>query len=469
MVRARLLPALVLAACGAPNPDTTPRTATAPVESNPVRPPWPRESPPAGPGHLEGAGITARAKVSSLQRLLPEAPWLDVLEPNSQVTATLARPIGGALHHRLHGVLRPGTDWPAAEDRATPCPSLGPLRCVEVPWGKAYVRTSGRDLTVDLITHGDTTESAVLTATQALTAPTSASPLHGDVIVRTENAVRTAPGAEGHVPAFDQGSAEFVVGPSSLRARLRWTPPKPWSPRTSDLSGPSWDALCSGAVACARTGPWPNIYGWLQSLDGPGPPQDPALAAVSLWSSTWPYELAASIAAFRDRSPEVSRGFIDMALSGLGEVEFAGARLDAGGVFVAFVRIPASWVNFTASVLPYAGLTPSPRRVGSTEVTWAPLQPGGLVLALDDGPNPEMGWVVFASSPERFTWLVDAPRTLVPPSGLTARVARLGDIAPSLPSPMRGWFAPYGDRTATLWAEVETGRLSLSIDLDVQP
>lgn len=413
--------------------------------------------------------MTARATVSSLQTLLPDTPWLDALEPDSQVTATFARPIGGALHHRVHGTLRPDASWPGPNRGTAPCPTLGGRRCFQVRGGTAYVHKRGRDLSVDLITRGDATETEIFTATNAQPSPKSTPTLVGDVVLRAEDASLVAAGLTPHVPAFDLASAEFLVDSRSVRARLRWTPPEPWSPRTSDQPGPSWEALCSGAVACMRSGPWPNIYGWLQSLGAAERPQDTALAAASLWSSTWPHELAASIASLRDRSPEVSRGFIDMALSGLGEVEFAGARLDAGGVFVAFIRLPASWVNFAASVLPYAGLTPGTKQVGSTEVTWAPLQRGGLILALDDGPNPALGWIVLASSPERFAWLMSAPRTLAPPGSLTARVARVGDLQAAVPPPWRAWMDPYADRSATLWVEIEAGQLSASLDVDVQP
>lgn len=310
-----------------------------------------------------------------------------------------------------------------------------------------------------------TTEQAILDAS-SLTASIAAAPqLVGDVLVHSDNTSLAAALKQDHTPAFARASVELTHNAKQLRARLRWTPPSPWSPKTSTAPAPSWDALCSGALACARTGPWPNLHAWLQSVGTAERPQDPKLAALSLWSSTWPHELAASLAALRARSPEVSRGFIDMALEGLGDVEFAGARLDDGGVFIAFVRIPATWVNFAASVLPYAELAPRPAPAGDTEITWAPLSHGGIALALDDGPEPAMGWIVLASSPERFAWLMDAPRTRAGPSALTAR-ADLDRVIEHTPQAWRPWLDPYAGRTGTLWVEVDDGLLSLTANLE---
>ncbi|MBV1862123.1 MAG: hypothetical protein KUG77_27140 [Nannocystaceae bacterium] len=468
MVRSRLLLALVVAACG--GSDTTlptkPQSVQTTEESKPARIRWRHETPPIGRGHLPEGSIRASAEVATLRSILPATPWLELLEPDSRITATLARPIEGALHHRLHGVLREGVSWPVSEPYANPCPPVGPRTCFGFPWGQAYVRTVGRALTVDLITHGTATERAVMAATKSISSPSAVPQLSGDVVLYAENAKLTTALAQRHIPAFDHASIEFIQDEQQLRARLRWAPPTPWFPGTSDSSAPSWDALCSGALACARTGRWPDLYPWLQSLGTVQHPQDPQLLAASIWSGTWPHELAASVATLRNQAPEVSRAFIDVALSGLAEVEFAGARLDQGGVFIAFVRIPASWVNFTASVLPYAGLAPGPKPAGDTEITWAPVEHGGIALALDDGPDPRMGWIVFASSPERFAWLLETPRTRAQSSSLTARIARIGSVQKYVPRTWHSSLVPYADRRATLWVEVEQGQLSVSADLE---
>lgn len=467
MVRPRLLLALLIAGCGQADPPLPAKSQPAqrPQESKPARTPWTLQGAPEGPGHLHEGGLRGSAYVATLQALLPNTTWFEALEPDSRVTATLARPVDGAVHHRLHGILREGSSWPDPDRRGVPCASIGALTCVDLAWGKAYVRTEGRALTVDLITHGDPTPEVVLAATQAPSTPSATPPLGGDAVLHIETTKLAAALAQAQPPAFDHASIELTQDPRLLRARLRWTPPNPWTPSVSNTAAPSWDALCSGALACVRTGPWPNIHAWLQSLGTTARPQGSGLLAASLWSGTWPHELAATVATLREQSPEVSRGFIDVALAGLAEVEFSGARLDKDGVFIAFVRIPAAWVNFAASVLPYAGLTPGPQRVGSTEITWAPLQHGGIALALDDEPDPTMGWVVFASSPERFAWLMDTPRTGAHASALTARITRIDRVAKSLPPAWRSWLAPYADRTATLWVGAEDGQLSLSADL----
>lgn len=470
MVRSHLLLAVVAVACGRSGvpPVAQSKSVPVPVESRPVRLPWVGAALSGGAGHLEGGGVRTSARVSTLQALLPDNEWFDALEPDSVVTATLARPIDGALHHRLSGVLRADMSWPDARSAPAACPPVGPLGCVAFPWGKAYVRIEDRALTVDLITHGEATDQGVLAASSA-TAHTAAAPkLAGDLVMQFDNAVLASALQHKHVPAFDHASIELTQSPSKLRTRLRWTPPSTWSPRHSTAPAPSWDALCSGALACARTGPWPDIHAWLQSVGTAEPPQGSGLTTLSLWSSTWPHELAAWVATLRDRSPEISWGFIDMALGGLSEIEFAGARLDEGGVFIAFVRIPAAWVNLTASVLPYAGLQPTAEPAGNTTVTWAPLQQGGIALALDDGPEPTMGWIVLASSLERFAWLMDTPRTRAQSSALTARIARIDRVTEHAPQAWRAWLAVFGDHTATLRVEVEEGRLSVSADLEAR-
>lgn len=468
MVRSCLLLALVLAACGRSDPARASEVQPAPVPADigPTRSPWTGQRLPAGPGHLPGGGVRASASVTLLRRLLPDNAWLQALEPDSVLTATLARPVDGALHHRISGVLRPGMSWPSPGDQEAPCPPVGSLTCVALPWGKAYVHTTGQALTLDVITHGDATQRTIEDASNTVASPTAAPGLLGDGVVLFDNEDLAAALGQGHIPAFNQASLELTGDPQHLRARMRWTPPVPWSPKTSDAPAPSWEALCSGALACASTGPWPNLHGWLQSLGPADRPRGSGLLAASIYSGTWPHELAASLATLRDRSPELSRGFINMGLDGLAEVEFAGARLDEGDVFVAFVRISATWVNFAASVLPYLGLTPGPVRAGKTDITWAPLQRGGIALALDDGPEPTMGWIAFASSPERFAWLLDAPRTRAQASALTARVARIEDILSHLPARLRSVLDPYADRSATLWVEAEQGQLSLRVDLE---
>ncbi len=461
-----MLLALVLAACGKPKhlPEDGSQPVTLPAELEPERDPWTDQRPGPGPGHLDG-GVRVSAKVAVLQQLLPDSLWLEALEPGSTLTATLMRPIGAALHHRVHGLLRSGASWPNTDQLQPSCPSVGSLACVQLEWGKAYVHADDRARTIDFITQGEPSSQAVLEASDTIPNAEPAPPLFGDIVILAPT-LDQDPGLEQeHVPAFDRASLEVIQDAERVRARLRWTPRTAWHSAPSDSAAPSWDALCSGAVACARTGPWPDVHRWLQSLGPVRRPEGAARLAVSTWSGTWPQELAASIATLRARSPEVSRGFIDAALDGLAEVEFAGARLDEGGVFIAFVRVPTSWVNFTASVLPYVGLAPAPTKAGRTEVTWAPFPGGGIVLSLDDGPQPTMGWVALASSPERFAWLLDAPTTGAHVSTVTARIGRIGDVVEHLPTAWAPWLRPYANHTATLWAGVEAGQLSVSIDL----
>ncbi len=152
----------------------------------------------------------------------------------------------------------------------------------------------------------------------------------------------------------------------------------------------------------------------------------------------------------------MARGFVSAALEGLGEIAFSGGRLDPDGSFIAFARLPAPRVNFIASVLPYLDLrskiatTPD-----DTGVTWAPLERGGVLLALDEGRQPKMGWVAYASTPERFDWLLEAPRTRAQTPTVGIMVAELDRLLPLVPARWRPYLEPHRNKELAVRVDAE--------------
>lgn len=288
--------------------------------------------------------------------------------------------------------------------------------------------------------------------------------LLGDVVFRNRSDL-LQPGVELPSPrAVEYATLELSTGPEHTDARLRWrlasTPPT----EISSAPAPSWNALCSDASACFRTGPWPDAAGWLAQL----PPMKLSAvspeALVDLGGSTWPHVLAQGILDIRGTLPKPAAGLFDSALSALGEVEFAGGRLEADGTFLAYVRLPTPWVNFTSTALAYAGQAPVPTVLSDgTEVSWSALPGGGVVLALDDGVEPAMGWIVFASSAERFTWLATAPRTQAGPSAFALRVETLGSLREHAPPSTQTWIDAYAQQPFVFHLGSEDGLLTARI------
>lgn len=219
----------------------------------------------------------------------------------------------------------------------------------------------------------------------------------------------------------------------------------------SPLPAPSWHALCDGALGCVRTGPWTDMPGWLRSVHR---------SHARTWETSWPGALAGALDDVRARVPPIAQPFFDQALRGLAEVEFAGARLEPDGTGLAFVRVPAPWVEFTAGLLSHAGSAPRTIALATgTEVSWAPLGPGGVLLALDEGPDPRLGWVVWATNPERFSWLLDAPRTRAGPPGAAVHVERVGTALRWAPVDLKRMLQPWADRSATIRVDWKGGGL----------
>jgi len=282
--------------------------------------------------------------------------------------------------------------------------------------------------------------------------------LRGDAVAQADDLHR----ALGHAgtAAITTATAERATIAEETRIRLRWslndTPTEPPSLEPA----PSWEALCGDAVACFRTGPWPDAARWLAAYP-PTSLDDPSTAIAVLWGGEWPHVAADALHRARERVPEAARGFFDTALAGLGDVAFAGGRLDAEGTGLAFARVPSAWVNFTSSVLAWAGLPPNLETLSDgMVVSWSKLPRGGVVMALDDGDTPTMGWVAYATEPEAFAWLRTAPRTAAGDPALWIHLERVEDL--------RGMPVPEWLRTfdvATLRLELEEGWLTARADL----
>lgn len=286
--------------------------------------------------------------------------------------------------------------------------------------------------------------------------------LRGDAVAQADG-LHEALGHPGPA-AIETATAERRTLDGTTHVRLRWALTSAPHEASSLEPAPSWAALCADAVACFRTGPWPDVGGWLTSLP-PTSLDDPANALVLLWGGLWPHVLTDALLRARGRVPEAARGFFDTALSGLGDVAFAGGRLANDGTALAFARVPATWVNFTSSTLAWTGLPPVPEELpDGTIISWSDLPRGGVVMALDDGDAPTMGWVAYASAPEAFAWLHTAPRTAAGEPALWLHV----DASATLPwIPPQDWLE--GFRALTLRVHVEDGWLIARGDLEHAP
>lgn|GEM_PF-2336762 len=410
MLRAIAVAGLVGAACTCTDADTA--RAPLPIEQGPPLEPW------SGPEQRTdpAAALWASAQQAALPSTMRQ--WLDD-------TAT-----------------------------TVPCPSSPDDTCVALGHGVATV-----------VTDDDRTTLSVTSSRRV--APEGDARLRGHVVARADGAVlKSLFGVDDTAPVRG-ATLEATLSETSLRVRARWTLTSTGPTERSDAAAPSWNALCEGAALCARTGPWPDLHAWLNDVLPIATPRTPFEAALALWAGMWPHALAHAIDTIRTAVPEAGRGFFDTALTGLGTVEFAGARIDPDGSAIAFVRVPTTWVNFTSSLLAYATAPPTAVTLSNdTAVSWAALSFGGIVLALDEGTDPEMGWLMFAPTPERFVWLQSLPRTRAGESSLAMRVSRLDAVIGHVPKPVQSALQPYAGHTLTLRLDDDTGVLTANLSLE---
>lgn len=408
--------------------------------------PWSGPENIDGPGHRTDGPIKLTARLSAVPpSLRPTA--LANIDADAPVSAT----IGPGAHQRVAWTQRPGTSWKSAV-KGTPCDAFDDAECVQLSTVIAGVMQQGDRVRADIVS-----EDAAARAQEFFERPVGRGPtLPGDIVAEWVGLHE----ALGHAlpAAIERGDFALTVG-DPTRARARWILTESPSAETSTDAAPSWAALCDGAQACFRTGPWPDLGGWLASqppgtLDSSAP-----RSLLATGASEWPHVMSGLIVAARARLPPAAQGFFDQALTGLGDIVCAGGRVDDDGS-IAFVRVPAQWVNFTASALAYAGYPAPPHRLeDGTEVSWAPLPTGGIVMALDDEPKPTMGWIVFATSPERFAWLQRLPKTQAGPSFAAAQIARLSDVLAFAPTALRRALADHREHALTVQLSGEDGFL----------
>lgn len=412
-----------------------PAPAAPPAETRPDLGPWRGPVPSTNASFLDGATTVAVVDAPAL------ASWLDLPLGSGTATLSLDRPHPGGTHHRIVWTPPPNTSWRDVVPGGRPC-DVG--SCVAFGRTRVFSRAhEGREV-VDVYT-GDGPPAVDPTSSPRA----ELASLRGHLVARTVSRDENSPLREATVEVSTDRSA----------LRLTWIPRDAQAFRSTPSTGTaiSWDALCSGAVACARLGPVPPLAAWLR--DQPRVDDGDALG-WSTWATQWPALLARQVDAQRARLPEMARGMFDNAADGLGEIAFGGGRRDADGTYVAFVRLPSTWVNFTASVLHYLALPLGPQTVGQTSISWAPLpRGGGVFLALDEGAEPTMGWLGIASSPERFAWLLQAPHSGAPLPGLSLHVARLETVQPWLPEPLRSTLQPVRERSLTARIEPANGAL----------
>lgn len=414
---------------------------------------------PSGPGLIVGGAgflvgraptLLAMLEVAAIELPIGLQTRLDDARP---VTATLGRVVGSAaLHHRLHVPTTDLASW------LSTVPTEDGPRCAALPATATCVRWNGwtlglRDdgdaLLVDAIegrvrSEHERIRNEIVSAERTAVVPLEA--LRGQVIAWVDATLAadalTHRGATlpPRPPSFRSMTLQWsVVANRRHRGQVEWTRAQAWpTPPRSDASLPSMSALCDGAVVCGRTGAWPNPADAPSSGEWVLPPlEGPDAAALALLS--WPFVVDASARRARAAVPEAARGFVDGALAQLAGVHGSGLRAVDPTHFIAFVRADAGVVNFVSGVLAYAGLPPKTVTLSNgAQVSWTHL-PGaaaGLLLALDDGPDPERGWIALTSQGDMFVWLVDAPKTLASDPGFEVHLEP--DAAAALGLRMRG-------------------------------
>ncbi len=410
---------------------------------------------PSGPGHIvggfayaagRGTAIVAMLRLANIDLPTGLVPHLADARPT---TATFGRIVGeAALHHRVHVPIAEAGPWLATLAPATHA------TCGALPSKSVCTRTQG--LTVGLLTRTDALQIDVLDgrlgpdlarvrAQISSVAPTGVVPLESlGGHVRAWVDVGAAATALAHrgatlppaAPPLRSITVQWDVEDGRHRGVLEWNNAQPWptAPRT-DAVLPSMAALCEGAVACGRTGPWPSPT--LAPKSGPWRlPRLTGPDTIALALITWPFLVDAAAQRARASVPNAARGFVDGALSQLAGVHGGGLRMGNTMESFAFVRADAALVNFVAGVLSYAGLTPNDVSLSNgTFVSWAQL-PGthaGLLLALDEGPSPARGWLALAERPEALTWLSDAAKTDANAPGLELRMTAEASRRAGLP------------------------------------
>ncbi len=435
------------------------------MEQEPRLPPWSGPDNPVGPGHLRGGTLFATVRLSAVPaEFLPEA--LQSIDPDQPITATLGRPHRGGLHDRVVWRQRPATSWRDVLPGAESCNLFEGPTCVRLGTRVAAVTVEGDRVQLDVFS-----DPVGGTATALEVSPPPADlGLTGDVVAHS-HAARIRPELKLPTPpAIEETSLELTAAEGHVDARLRWRLASGPAGESSAAPAPSWHALCAGAAACFRTGPWPDALAWLSRLAPAKLSSVYPDSPLDLARSAWPHVLASTILDLRGTLPTAAAGMFDNALAGLAEVGFSGGRLEADGTFLAYLRLPSPWVNYTASVLAFVGRTPSTTVLSDgTEVSWSALPRGGVVLALDDGVEPAMGWIAFTSSAERFTWLANAPQTQAGPSALALRVEHLVALRQHAPAFMLGWIDAHAQDPFVFHLGSEDGLLTARVMLGDPP
>lgn len=452
MERSLLAALTLVASCTCGEPEVAP--ALPPVDPGPKLAPWSGPENIDGPGHLAEGAVKVTARLSAVPTPL-RPPMLADVDYEQPLSATL----GERSHHRAAWTQKPGTSWRGVLPEGSPCEAFDDADCLRLSDVRVGVMQQGERVRLDIVT-----DEGAAQAQSFLERPVGRGPsLRGDIVAEW----RDLHALLDHPPpaAVTRGDFAFTTG-ESQRIRVRWALNDAPDAEHSQVAAPSWAALCDGARACFRTGPWPAVGDWIARHPPVGLENGDTTSVLSAVATEWPHLLARMIEQNRSRLPPPAQGFFDQILFGLGDVAFAGGRLDHDGTGIAFVRVPAAWVNFAASALAHAGSPSAPHRLeDGTDVSWAPMPPGGVVMALDDGPDPAMGWIAFATTPERFGWLQTLPKTQAGPSSAAVHIARLADVLAFAPPAVRRALADEEDAALTAHLGGDEGLLVATAEL----
>ncbi len=205
---------------------------------------------------------------------------------------------------------------------------------------------------------------------------------------------------------------------------------------------PTIDALCDGALACARSRGFPSpetlgtslglgVYGDIRALDDALDDAD-EMAALLIFVSTWPNALGSLTwhlpLSEMGRGPEAA--FMRGGLGALARIQGLGVSLrslDVGrrsvqASYAAYARAPASDISLVNTGLAFAEMHMSPTTIEGVEGKVMMIEsPDDDVPAIlmtyeddeavpgDDGKDVRHAWLAVVDDKKRMKWLMEAP------------------------------------------------------------
>ena len=282
-------------------------------------------------------------------------------------------------------------------------------------------------------------------------------------------------------PLLYRGAAfEVVAEGGKIEARLRWELAEDQADNAKKLlvgpeqaaDVPTIEALCEGAVACARSRGLPKPSTWRDSL-ATGVYAEEARklqrtldrgdewSALLLFAGAWPNLVGAVT---RWPAQEIGRGpeaaIANNLVDALGDIEGWGASLRSiaaqGGRgihadYAVYARAKTQDVDLARTLMSFAELNPTDTAIsgveGKAQMVRLPVREVPAAAMLYHDPDKTHGWATLVDGPDRLGWLLNLPRDRAPDPSFYFEIPdlwRLASAEPSLGRELgfaRGWLA----------------------------